>query len=83
MDTAPREFCRIHIMAEGEAHWRFRRRGEELRCAMKAGEVWWTSVGWPHAIRAGTEERRVVLTLHANWHDMVAVFGDPRESAAA
>ena len=83
VDASPREFCRIHMMIQGTARWLFRRRGETQACRMKAHEIWWTSVGWPHSISNDGDGQRIVLIIHADWDRMVATFGEPKEDAVA
>lgn len=80
VDADPRDFCRIHFMIQGVADWRFRRDRQTRTCRMEAGQVWWTSVGWPHTVCNQGAGERVVLIVHADYDHMVQTFGNPVES---
>lgn len=83
VDASPREFCRVHWIIQGSAHWQFRRKGQTMHARMREGSIWWTSVGWPHTVANIGSNSRIVLITHMSFQDMVKTFGEPIEHAMA
>lgn len=81
VDSDTTDFVRLHVLAQGECRWRFRRNRSRLHFNMRVGDLWFTNVGWLHTISNTSAVDRVMFTMHAPYSDMLDQFGDLVENA--